>query len=190
MQHSLVPLYRKMHADAHFCGRSIYAYTAQISELVIQSGAKTLLDYGSGKGRQYYEGNIHQLWGGIMPSLYDPAVDGIDKHPVGPFDGVICTDVMEHIPETELIETLDDLRRLATMWVFFSICCEPAKKTLPDGRNVHVTLHQADWWIEMIQTAFDGGPEAHIYFDRPKEKVKPSTARKLKDEWYKRGWKK
>ena len=65
------------------------------------SGAKTLLDYGAGQGWQYTEECYHVLWN-IMPTLYDPAVAAFHVKPSQRFDGVICTDVLEHIPEAEL----------------------------------------------------------------------------------------
>lgn len=188
--HSLIDQYREMHANAHFSGVSIYAYCDEIEELVKTSGAKTLLDYGSGKGRQYVEGRIHELWGGIMPTLYDPAVAGIDTPPDGQFDGVFCIDVLEHIPEDELDATLGEINGYARKWAFFSICCEPAKKCLPDGRNVHVTLRPEGWWNKRIIDAFGGATvEIHIRFERPGVKKKPRTAKKLpRDERVTMGW--
>jgi hypothetical protein len=192
MKHSLIPLYQRMHADYHFSGISIYAYADRIADVIVSSGVTTLSDYGSGKGRQYIEGRIHELWGGIMPTLYDPAVEEYAKHPVGKFGGVFAIDVLEHIPEDELHETLTDIRALADKWVFLSICSEPAKKCLPtpDSRNVHVTIREPAWWLSAINDIFAGGPEAHIYFDRGEQaKVKPSTARKLpRDERVRLGW--
>jgi hypothetical protein len=182
MKHSLVPVYREMHAIKPFTGRSIYRQVERIAALVRSTGAQTLLDYGCGGGRQYHEGRCHLAWGAEEPpTLYDPAVAGIDQRPEGPFDGVICTDVLEHIPEDELIETLEDIRSLARMWAFFSICCLPAKKTFPGTEtNVHVTIRPPEWWRELVGGIFVGAPEAHLSFVKTKKKPyeKPSTMRK------------
>ena len=43
----------------------------------------------------------------MMPALYDPGVEQFEKMPKGKFDGVYSTDVMEHIPEEELPESLE-----------------------------------------------------------------------------------
>lgn len=187
MRHSLIPMYREMHENAHFAGLSLYKYADEIGDIIRKSGAKTLLDYGSGKGRQYVEGRVHEMWG-VMPTLYDPAVEKLSKRPRGQYDGVICTDVMEHIPEDEVIETLTDIRDYARKWCFVSICCRPANKCLPDGRNVHVTIRDEAWWHERVWDVFLLTPQAHVRFERPEDKGKPPTRIKNKELWEKENW--
>ena len=163
--HSLIPAYRELHAKGKFPGYSIRPYLAQITEIVMASGAKTLLDYGSGAGKQYSEECWHVLWN-IMPTLYDPAVVEFDRRPVSQFDGVICTDVLEHIPEDELEGVIADLVGYARLWCFISVCCRPAKpnKDLPDGRNAHVTIRPEEWWLEKLSAAFGGRAKLHLEF--------------------------
>lgn len=155
--HSLIPAYVAMHEKGDFPGISIKLYLEQIAELVRETGAETLLDYGCGKGHQYTLKRWHEAWG-IMPALYDPAVPELSVLPPGPFDGVICTDVLEHVPGDELEQVIGDLVRLSQLWCFVSVCCRPAKKKrkLPDGRGVHVTLESEAWWEEVLGRAFDG----------------------------------
>lgn len=190
MRHSLIPQYHRMHENGYFAGRSLYKYVDEISETVRASKAKTLLDYGSGKGCQYVEGRVHELWGSIMPTLYDPAVEQIARRPVGQFDGVICTDVMEHVPEEEVAETLADICGYAREWCFLAISCRPAKKCFPDGRNVHVTIRDEPWWLDVISESFSAvhdinhgiyltslstsKPMAHVSFERHDDNGKPS----------------
>lgn len=187
MRHSLIPLYREMHENAHFSGTSVYKCADEIENLVKESEAKTLLDYGSGKGRQYREGRVHEMWG-IMPTLYDPAVPRLAKRPSGQFDGVICIDVMEHIPEEEVLETLYDIRNYARIWCYFWICCHPATKDLPDGRNVHVTIREESWWQDRIGAFFDDLPYAYVRFESPEDRAKPRTRIKNKRLWEKENW--
>lgn len=166
MAGSLIPMYRQMHRShrGHFWGRSIRHHLDEIAALVIENGTETLLDYGCGKGHQYNLKQVHMQWGGIMPSLYDPAVAGIDKKPIGRFDGVICTDVLEHVPEDELDEVIADLVGYAKVWCFASIYCEPARKSLPNGRNVHVTIKPPEWWKTKLRAAFEGHAVVHLRF--------------------------
>jgi 2-polyprenyl-3-methyl-5-hydroxy-6-metoxy-1,4-benzoquinol methylase len=162
---ALIPLYREMHAEGHFWGRAIRYHMDRIAQLAQSSGAKTLLDYGCGKGRQYTEKHIHERWG-IMPTLYDPAVEEWSEKPRGRFDGVICTDVLEHIPEDELDDAITDLARYSRMWCFASISCVPAGKTFPDGRNVHVTIQRPAWWKRKMLPVFANRAQLHLSFQR------------------------
>jgi hypothetical protein len=163
---SLLPDYQALHAQGKFPGLSIRAHLIAITELVMASGAKTLLDFGCGAGRQYEEECYHVLWG-FMPTLYDPAVKAYSKKPTGRFDGVICTDVLEHVPERELDHVIADLVGYARKWCFISVCCRPAKgnKRLLDGRNVHVTIKPPDWWREKLAAAFAGKADLHLAFN-------------------------
>lgn len=113
----------------------------------------SLLDYGSGKGRQYLEFQQHHAWGGILPVCYDPAYEPFAHRPTYCYDGVICTDVAEHVPEDEVDGFLKDVVGFAIQFVVFDICTRPARKTLPDGRNAHLTVRPADWWLDRIGRA-------------------------------------
>ena len=145
---NLVDQYRLMHDAGHFPGHSVNKHADSIKKLIGKTNSRTILDYGCGKGRQYAELNLHKYWN-VEPSLYDPAT--FPEKPKGRFDGVICTDVLEHIPEEELEDTLREIFSYARKFVFLSICIRPAKKTLPDGRNCHLTIKPELWWRTLIE---------------------------------------
>jgi hypothetical protein len=163
--HSLIPDYRKLHAKGRFPGYSIAPYLSHIAKMVNASGACTLLDYGCGAGLQYTEKHWHQAWG-IMPTLYDPAVKEFSSKPVGEFDGVICTDVLEHVPINELTGVITDLVMFSRRWCFVSVCCRPAKanKTLPSGGNAHVTIRPMEWWDALLRDAFMNHAQLRLMF--------------------------
>lgn len=154
--------YGALHAHhKKFRGYSTNHYTAEIAKLVEQTGARRLLDYGSGKGMQYLDHRIHEQWGGILPYCYDPGYPPLAKRPDGTFDGIICTDVMEHIDPRDVDAVLDDIFGLLTpiqighvappCFAFFGIATTAAyRKTLPDGRNVHLTVQPGHWWDEKL----------------------------------------
>jgi hypothetical protein len=164
--HSLIPAYEWLHRLDMFPGYSIGPYLSNIAKLVTESGAQTLLDYGCGAGRQYTEKRWHDAWGGIMPTLYDPAVPEFSYCRFSQFDGVICTDVLEHVPENELGDVIHDLVRCSRLWCFVSVCCRPAKrnKTLPGGINAHVTIRPPGWWQSMLDASFQGKADLHLAF--------------------------
>lgn len=164
MPGSLIPMYREMHKRKIFWGGSLLKQLDKIGALVKASGAQTLLDYGCGKGHQYSEKQAHLEWGGIMPTLYDPGVPELSHRPVGSFDGVICTDVLEHIPVDELDDVISDLVGYAKVWCFASIYCAPSKKTLSDGQNAHVTIRPPEWWRKRLEGAFQDRAALHLVF--------------------------
>lgn len=152
---TLIEQYQQLHAESHkhFRGYTTKLIAEEVARLVKETEAQTLLDYGCGKGFQYSERRYHERWGGIMPTLYDP---GVPEHSVKPkqkFDGVLCCDVMEHIPEEDVQDVLNDIFRYAEKFVALQIFIGPSKKLLPDGRNAHLTQQSPVWWNERIKAA-------------------------------------
>lgn len=162
MQEDYSSMYRTLHerkAKA-FMGKSIKAGLPHIVRLVEETKPRRLLDYGCGKGFQYHDLKVHQQWGGMKPYLYDVGVHRYSLRPNGAFDGVICTDVMEHIAEADVQAILQDIfsfvperRDGGVSFAFFWIACRPARrKTLPDGRNVHLTVQPPAWWQQQFDS--------------------------------------
>lgn len=147
-------LYQSLHAenDKTFAGMSLLPHIDAIAELVRRHKPKSLLDYGCGKGRQYRDAGAHHRWGGLMPRLFDPGVPEFSPLPTGQHDGIICTDVLEHIASGDLPPVLDYLVH-ADLFLFLSISTEPARKTFWDGSNVHLTVRPPIWWREAIRGA-------------------------------------
>lgn len=114
-----------------------------------------LLDWGSGKGYQYLRDRSHQEWGGILPYCYDIGVRQLWDKPQGKFDGIICTDVLEHIDKRDLPEFLNELFGYLysdrPVFAYFNVSVRPAGKHFSDGVNMHLTVEPADWWAELLQ---------------------------------------
>lgn len=151
-------------AASTFPGKSLFAQAGRIGRLVRETGAANLLDYGCGKGLQYAARNIEVPGVGQVESVqdywdvdfiwrYDPAYKPLSAAPEGMFDGVICTDVLEHVPEEDLVWLLGELFGHASRFVFASVACYPASKRLPDGGNAHCTLLPPQQWRELVQGA-------------------------------------
>ena len=77
-------------------------------------------------------------------------MEEFSNYPPEPKDGVICVDVVEHIPPEDVFKFVEDIFKLAKKFIFIVIACYPALKTLPDGRNVHLTLLNPDEWKVII----------------------------------------
>ena len=155
----LIEQYRQLHNQGKFRGFSTLEHAEQIGNIIRETRSESILDYGCGKGHQYSIHQINDDWGAAL-RLYDPAVPGFDREPE-PADGVICCDVMEHIPETEVPIVLGKVLNLARKFVFFVICTRPSKKTLPDGRNCHLTVKPKEWWNDAIERE-RGGKDTRI----------------------------
>ena len=157
----LIEEYRALHRQRAYPGTTIVPHAGLIEKLIRRTGARTILDYGCGAGTQYTKLKIHRNWR-VRMTLYDPAAKRWAAKPAGQFDGVLCTDVLEHVPEDEIDGVAADLAGYARLWCFATVCCRPAKKTFADGRNVHVTQRPLDWWRQRLAPAFAGGADLHL----------------------------
>lgn len=150
---NLVDQYKILHQDENlYAGSSTTIHKQNIRQYLQITETKSILDYGCGKGIQYFKENIHtNYFFGIMPALYDPAVEQFSKMPTGKFDTVICTDVLEHIEEEDLSKVFKEIYSKSNKFVYLGICNSPATSFLPDGRNSHVTQKSLDWWKEKVE---------------------------------------
>lgn len=136
--------YCRLHAANRFKGDSLKKYIAEINDLIQQHECKTILDYGCGKASQHKKAKLGNV------TLYDPYYEPYNKKPEGVFDMVICTDVMEHIPEDEVGKILAELINYTDKILFLSICLKPAKKKFSNGENLHLTIKPKEWWESML----------------------------------------
>lgn len=141
---------------SQFFGVGVLQYAKPIGKLITRTGAKTLLDYGCGLGQAYTKQGLHKRWGVPVPTLYDPAVKKFSAKPFRTFDGVICSDVLEHVPEELVDAVINELFAYADKFVWASVCCRAAKKKFPDGRNMHVTIQPFAWWQAKMTAAAHG----------------------------------
>lgn len=137
---------RKLHRHREAYGRSGGGWAKAVIGLTEHFDTKDVLDYGCGKGEL-----AKKL--PIPVREYDPAIDGKDVLPE-PADIVVCTDVLEHIEPEYLEAVLDHLQSLVRVCGFFTIATRKAKKILPDGRNAHLIVQPADWWLGHLQHRF------------------------------------
>jgi hypothetical protein len=164
----LLGYYREMHehgakkenieANHTFNGESLGNHVDDIQRTASVLGSNTILDYGSGKGALYnatkittpngqtFDGLGH-YWGVDSIICYDPGHAPFSQLPAASFDGVICTDVLEHCPKEDIPWILEEIFGFATEFVYLCVACFPAKKTLPNGENAHCTIEPPQWWL-------------------------------------------
>ena len=140
-------------------------YEKPIRKLIARTESKTILDYGCGMGHAYTQQGLHKRWGVALPTLYDPAYEPYSIKPAGTFDGVICSDVLEHVPEKLVDAVIAELFDYADKFVWASVCCRPAKKLFPNGKNLHVTIQPFAWWQAKVTKASKG--RLHLLVETP-----------------------
>ena len=86
---------------------------------------------------------------------YDPGNPDYNVVPAGTYDCLVSCDVIEHFEPDQLDQSLKLMQSKFSRAAFLIIACYPAKKRLPDGRNAHLIVENADWWLERVKQQFD-----------------------------------
>ena len=174
---SLLEMYRTKHEEGSpevglaaaetYTGKSLDRHAESIAALIRGSGARTVLDFGSGKALFYapFPGEPEDSrfkskkeWGETKVTCYDPAYEPFSGPIEASYDGVITTDVLEHITDEDIPWVLDKLFAHARHFVFAVAACYPARKFLPDGQNAHCTVQPPHWWREQMEAAARRNP--------------------------------
>ena len=145
----------KLPPQKTFAGFSLVRWIPEIQSIIKKTGSKSIIDFGCGKAMAYREKiifnkvtypNIRDFWGVKKITLYDPGVKEFDLYPNSKADGIICTDVIEHITSDDVVNFIENLYILSKTFVFLVIATKPASKYFDDGRNIHLTLKSNQEW--------------------------------------------
>ena len=155
-------------------------YHNQIRYLMNKYNAKTVLDYGCGKGRQYKEFVSYGLpeYQVSEPMTFDtrinaesvykfdPCVEKFDIEPLGQqFDAVICTQVLGGIPDADMSWLRDKLMNYATKFVFIGLhsvnILPKSKKRMYDARYVNYN-RTVEWYQNQFKDW--SGPSLYWWF--------------------------
>lgn len=119
-----------------------YNWAYLVAGIATVEKAKTILDYGCGKGTMGRTLNT----AGMNCASYDPAVEKFAKPPQA-VDLVACVDVLEHIEPDCLDAVLDHIAKVTRKVLFVAISTRKAKRWLSDGRNAHLLVEDgATFW--------------------------------------------
>lgn len=113
-------------------GDSSLSYKEYIKELVVKHNAKTMLDYGCGKGWQYEQGSIINFGTNEAPTTldkflgvdsvykYDPGVNQFNKLPDNgaKFDCIILCQSLAFVTDNDIPKVKEYLMRTANKFVF------------------------------------------------------------------------
>ena len=144
-----VDQYRQIHESKSYGATSVRNFrhlAAQASTLPVTS----IVDFGC--GQSVLVDHLAEYLG-ASAARYDPAIPAFEEKPEGQFDLLLNTDVLEHIPETEIDGLLAEMRAMAKNALFI-IDLRLAKEILPNGDNAHCSLFPAAWWQEKVASHF------------------------------------
>ncbi len=159
-----------------FLGYSLTRWIFEIKKVINKTNSASLLDFGCGKGFLYnnkfkvieheFE-NLSYFWNIQDIFLYDPGVEKFSAYPNQKYDGVICTDVIEHIPEGDVINFIDKLFSFSNKFIFFVIATIPATKYFDDGKNIHLSLKSQSEWENIFKNFNKKYPNINqnVYFN-------------------------
>ncbi len=150
------PEYAELNRQLHDDKPNYGAHASDSAESVLKicrlNGFKIVLDYGCGKG------TLKPAMAALAPDIsileFDPAIPEKENLPVDPVDFVVALDVMEHIEPDYLDDVLSTIAALRPKAVMLMIANQPAKKTLPDGRNAHLIVEPGSWWLQRLDKYF------------------------------------
>ena len=163
----LIKFYKEMHKKGYlkttgkignFDGQTVIFFAKIIKKIIIQHKCESLLDYGCGKAKYYFNDfevqnenipNLKDYWK-VKIKLYDPGVKKFNKFTSKKFDISICVDVLEHCPLDDIDWILEDFISRTKKVVFINIACSYAIALLPNGQNAHVTVKSPKWWEKKL----------------------------------------
>jgi hypothetical protein len=146
---------RILHSQPRGYGGRGEKWALVVLTLMAQYGATSVLDYGCGQGslrRTVMQHPKREAPAGVRFDEYDPAILGKDGLPSFA-DLVVSTDVLEHIEPERLDAVLGHLRLLARKAVFAVVSLKESNKVLADGRNAHLIIRPAKWWLKRFKSA-------------------------------------
>ena len=163
----------------NWAGNDSKNYHNQIRALMDRYNAKTVLDYGCGKGEQYSTKNCYVLHGAPphvstepmtfqkrinAKSVYkfDPCVKKFNIEPVDKkFDAVICTQVLGSVPDVDISWIKDKFMNYATKFVFIGMHSAVPKNKKRIYDPVHINYYRT---VEWYQEQFSNWSGADLYW--------------------------
>ncbi|MGF1651008.1 MAG: methyltransferase domain-containing protein, partial [Hyphomicrobiaceae bacterium] len=148
-KNDLINHYKKIHETREY-GTTSIKNLRYIRPEVALLAPLSIVDYGCGQSKLI---DLLVMDRAVAKARYDPAIPEYATKPEKKFDLLITVDVLEHIEEADLNNTIHEMSSLCENAIII-IDTAPAVLFLPDGRNAHVSLHDRAWWAKRLSTHF------------------------------------
>ncbi len=135
----------------------------ELHDLAAKAGAMTVLEYALGaedNGYETAEGSVSRD-AELTITRYDPAVPSLSERPSGRFDGVVCTEGLDFLPDEDVPWVIDELLGYARRFVYATVSDLALTKELPDGTRLQSRPRDRSWWYEHFEAAAAHHPEVH-----------------------------
>lgn len=113
---------------------------------------------------------------------YDPADPSGDTRPEGYFDGVVCPEALNYIPDEDVPWVIEDLFEWASRFVYVVIENSPREKMLADGSFLHSRPRSQAWWKTWFESAAERHPQVQwklVFKDHGTRNVKTDTPNEI-----------
>jgi len=163
--------YNAAYRTGHYLAKNGQMIWEQVFDLYDLSKIRTVLDVGCGlgtgvamcrnEGIEAYGIDIAEpaakYWdmANITKFCKVASADQI-PFPDSMFDFVVCTEVMEHIPEEGVLDVLREIYRVGSNVFLFTVALKPARYKMPhDDSEPHICIKGVEWWTEkMVEAGF------------------------------------
>lgn len=142
---SYAALLQRQHAETKWGADCPFRHMKELLPLLQRVGAKTILDYGS--GRESLRNHVQRDGLPYLVYCYDPGTNSFNAPEA---DVVACCDVLEHVEPELLDQVLEHLFSLAHRAVYLVIALRQAKARMVDGSPQHLIVQPFDFWASKL----------------------------------------
>ena len=152
MQDKYIEQYKLLYQIKPKYGKSSVKLYDTILPIINEYSPNSILDFGCGQSPLV--DMIKEVFNGISIHRYDPVFEEFSKLPNHIVDFVICTDVLQHVPEDDLDNTLKQITSLSKN-CFFHIKCTDHPTRFPNGEPSNITVRSKEWWKKFLSNYFN-----------------------------------
>ena len=144
-------------------------FQEHIEKLSTTTQSRTLLDYSFGLGSSLIRSP------GPLVSRYNPAFAPQTPASCEAADGVVCTDILDFLPDEDVPWMLEELFRHALRFVSVLVSAVPYEQHLPNGSRLQGRTRTLPWWRAHLDSLSPRYPalQWHLTLQPPPRRGRP-----------------